>query len=115
MTFDELTAGDLRHTVTIQNKTITSDASTEGAPLESWNTFLTCFAAVVPMSAKEIFAAQALNNEGTTIFRLRYHSTITNSMRILYLNNIYNIIDVSDINGRHVESQILTNQAVQNG
>jgi SPP1 family predicted phage head-tail adaptor len=115
MTFDELTAGDLNRIVVIQSKTIKSDSTTEGAPVEVWGPFLTCFAAVIPMSAKEIYTSGATNNEGSTIFRLRYHPTIDTTMRISYLNNIYNIIDVSDINGRHVESQILTNQAVTNG
>jgi SPP1 family predicted phage head-tail adaptor len=93
-----LAAGRLRHSVLIEKKVTTRDEAT-GAPVTSWQPFLTdgagqpmnVRAEVVPLSAKEFVAAQAVQSQITTRITIRYRPGLLASMRITFRGQIYNI------------------------
>jgi SPP1 family predicted phage head-tail adaptor len=113
MIFSTLTAGDLRHKITIQHKVITTDS--EGIPHDGFVDYMTCYAMIIPLGGREVFLAQATQGVNPVMFRVRYNPNIDNTMRIVYLGNKYRITAYEDANMRHKELQIMTLQEVQNG
>lgn len=75
-------AGDLRHRITIQEQIKTVDG-VGGFDLE-WTTYGTVWAAVWPVSAKEITSQGKPSGEITHKVRIRYLSGITDAMRIIF-------------------------------
>jgi SPP1 family predicted phage head-tail adaptor len=98
-------AGKLRHRIAIQKKTVSPD--TEGIPMETWNDFAVMWSAVNPLSGKEFWEAQAVNQANIVRFRIRYISGIHSSMRIVYNNRIFQILSIIDVEERHQELQIM--------
>lgn len=87
-------AGLLRHKITIQNETVTRDAT--GAEVSSWGTFLTARAAIENMSGSESFVSnidQRLAQRLTKI-TIRDREGITTKMRVLHGSTVYNIQQV---------------------
>lgn len=102
-------AGELRHTIVIQNKTITQDD--ELNPIETWGTFLTVRAAPMPKEGREFYRMSAMNSEITEVFRVRYSSTITAHMRVKFRSKYFDIIGVINPDERDIEL-LLTCKAV---
>jgi len=75
-------AGVLRERVVIQAKTTTSD--TQGGRAVAWSTFLTVWAAVTPMRANEVLAAQSIGSQATYAVETPYRTDITPSMRVAW-------------------------------
>lgn len=89
-----IAAGRLRHRVTIEQKVITRDPDT-GAPITTWQPFATDIAAeVVPLSAKEFIAAQAMQSQVSARITLRYRPGLLAAMRITFRGQVYNIAGV---------------------
>ncbi len=103
-------AGDLRHKVTIQQKTTTKD--TEGIPSETWPDFATVWAAIEPLQGREFFSAQAVNAQVTTRIRIRYRAGITPTMRVSYGTRIFDIQVVIDVEERHRELQLMCQEVI---
>ncbi len=103
-------AGDLRHKVTIQQKTITKD--TEGIPSETWTDFATVWAAIEPLQGREFFSAQAINAQVTTRIRIRYLAGISPTMRVSYGTRIFDIQAVIDVEERHLELQLMCQEVI---
>lgn len=75
-------AGQLRHTIEIQQKTKTADGM--GSFTESWSEFATVRAAIWPVSAKEIISNQQNKQQITSKIRIRFLEGVTASMRVLF-------------------------------
>lgn len=89
-------AGNLRHPVTIQESTITSDDY--GGGNETWTTYATARAAIWPQKGKEVVIDKALQAYTHVIIRIRYQSGITNKMRVLaHTGQVYEILTVRNI------------------
>lgn len=82
-------AGALRHKVTIQSKTITTDGS--GGPVETWADFATVHASIEQLSGREMIAAQAVNSETTGKIRIRYLAGVTADMRVVFGTRLFSI------------------------
>lgn len=113
MYFPTLTAGDLRHVITIQNNIRSNDE--EGIPGDGWNDYMDCYAAVVPLGGREAFIAQATEGKNPYLFRIRYNSKVNETMRIIYAGRKFRINNVNDVNERHRELQITCIEEIKNG
>ena len=97
--------GNLRHRITIQQKMTTTDS--EGIPIETWTDFATVWAAVEPTTGKEFWEAQAINQENTVRFRIRYLNGIRPYMQVIYKGRTFRITAIMDAKERHREMQIM--------
>lgn len=74
--------GALRERVTVQAKTETED--TQGGRAWVWSTLATVWAAVTPMRANEVLAAQSIGSQATYSVEMQYRADITPSMRVVW-------------------------------
>lgn len=83
-------AGKLRHRVTIEYPVIAQDSS--GATVvDEWALFGKYWAAIEPLSAKELIAAQATQSKVIARITIRYVPGLYAAMRILHGMKTYNI------------------------
>lgn len=75
-------AGVLRERVVIQSKTTTAD--TQGGRAVAWGTLATVWAAVTPMRATEVLAAQSIGSQATYAVEMAYRTDVTPSMRVVW-------------------------------
>lgn len=92
--------GRLRERLTIQQQSVTRDAS--GEQLIAWTEVATVWGQVSPGASNERFLASAGQRvaEVTHTARIRYRSGITPKMRILWETRVLEIISVVDPDGR---------------
>lgn len=84
-------AGRLRHRVDFQRLEIVQDS--DGAQEESWvNSFPTMISAeIMPLSGRELIAADSVQSKVNTRIRIRYRPDIASKMRVVHRGNYYNI------------------------
>lgn len=104
-------AGDLRHSVTIQQATSSRNSYNE--KVLSWSDFATVYAAVEPLQGREYWDAQAINAERTVRFRIRYRSDVTPLMRVSWDSRLFDINAVLDVDGRQRELHLMTTEVVE--
>jgi SPP1 family predicted phage head-tail adaptor len=84
-------AGALRHRVTIEEPIIEID-SDDGMQSQTWEPFASMISAeIVPLSGRELIAAQAVQSRVTTRIRIRNRPGVTAAMRVVHRQSIYNI------------------------
>lgn len=83
-------AGSLRHKITIQENAALNDAAGSQKPV--WVDVYSVYAAIKPLSGRELIVSQAENSEISVRIVIRYRAGITASMRIVYQNTIYAIV-----------------------
>lgn len=95
--------GDLRHRIQIQRPVQVRTDS--GAFEEVFETWIRCWAAIEPLSPREIFAAAQVQSDITTRIRIRYRPGITAKMRIAWQREAGSpsIIEYFDIEGPPIE------------
>lgn len=98
-------AGDLRHRVTIQQKTVTSDP--EGVAVETWTEVATVWAAVEPLRGREYIQAAAVTPEVTTRIRMRYRLGVKPAMRVVHGGRVYDVLSVIDVGGLRRELELM--------
>lgn len=84
-------AGDLRHRIVIQNHVEQQDSAT-GEVTTEWEAYATVWAAVSPLSARDLIAAQAGQSEASGRITIRYRPGVLSTMRILHRGQIFTII-----------------------
>lgn len=84
--------GELRHRVTLQYQTKVSDGM--GGENVTWADSDTVWAAIWPVSAKEIIQAGAHSMSATHRIRIRYRSDITARWRIRNGSRYYNLTSI---------------------
>jgi SPP1 family predicted phage head-tail adaptor len=83
-------AGTLRHRVHVQHKAETRDQY--GGVVAGWATFAASVpAAILPISGREFFAAEAQQSEVTAKIVMRQLDGLLTSMRIVHNGQQYNI------------------------
>jgi SPP1 family predicted phage head-tail adaptor len=83
-------AGTLRHRVNVEHKAETRDAY--GGVVTGWTTFAASVpAAILPISGREFFAAEAQQSEVSAKIVMRYLDGLLPSMRITHDGQTYNI------------------------
>ncbi|MGP1293443.1 phage head closure protein [Serratia sp. CY31944] len=83
-------AGKLRHRITLQKPEKVQNPDS-GEMEDTWLDLTTIWAEVVPLSAREFVAAQAMQNAVTTRITIRYRQDIEPKYRILFRGKILNI------------------------
>ncbi len=99
--------GDMRRWITIEQQAPTQNARGEEVP--TWTTFATAWAAIIPLSGRELLAAQQIQASVTHRIVLRYLSGLDPSMRIVYNGRYFDIQQVININeqSRQMELQCI--------
>lgn len=85
-----LAAGRLRHWVTVQSPFYIQDPVT-GDQVPAWIDFLTVWAAIEPLSAREFIASQAVQSKVTARITMRKRDDINATCRIVHNGKFYNI------------------------
>ena len=101
--------GDLRHSVTIQYPRRVADGA--GGFTVTWATAAEVYAAIWPISAKEIVQAMGQAMTITHRIRMRYRANIRSSWRIKYGNKYYNIVSIINPNMERKWLAILVKEA----
>ena len=104
--------GDLRERIMIKQITTTSDSA--GGFTDSGSSALaTVWAAVEPLSGRELLAAMQAQSEITVRVRMRYRSDITSAMQILHGAKVYEIVSPPiDVDGRRRELELMCKEIV---
>jgi len=103
-------AGDLRHRITLEYPKRTPDSYSSEDIV--WTTSATVWAAVWPVSAREVIDNMKSEMEVTHRFRIRYRSNVTGEMRIKFKLKYYNIVEVINKDERNIYLDILATDRV---
>jgi SPP1 family predicted phage head-tail adaptor len=111
-------AGDLRHRVTFQARSIATD--TFGAQSTIWSDVATVWAEVSPLSGRELLAAQQINVEISHLITIRYQHQFAGpkavaAMRITYSDRIFNIHSSIDPEERRKALVLTASEGLNNG
>ena len=87
--------GELRHRITLQKFTTTVNEN--GFEVDEWLDFKTVWASISNLHGREYFEAAAVQKENTVKFTVRYIKDLDTSMKILFRNKQYNIIQIDNI------------------
>ncbi len=88
----------------------------DGVEVTNYVTAAEMFAAIEPLSGRELFQAQAVNPELSHRVKIRYHAGIVSSMRIRYGSRIFEIVSPPiDTGERHRELVLMCKEMIQNG
>lgn len=104
-------AGRLRHSVTLQSKSVSRDAA--GGESITWTTFATVWAEVQPLSGREYVAMRQAQADVAVRVRMRYVAGVNPAMRVVHGSAIYNVLEVIDVAGRQRELELMcTGEAI---
>jgi SPP1 family predicted phage head-tail adaptor len=106
------TIGDLRDVVTIQASG--TDQDDIGDTVPSWGSFVTLRANVRDLSGRELIAAQAVQNQVTTLITIRWRDDIVPSMRVVRGADVFVIQDVLNPSGKRDWLQLMCVRGVAN-
>ena len=95
----QYTAGQLRHSVTLQDLTTTTDAY--GGRVKTWTDTATVKAKIQPLSGSELYAAMRLDSRITHKVVIRYVPGINPIQRIKFGDRILNINAVINVEERN--------------
>lgn len=98
-------AGALRHTITIQTRTVTRDSY--GGETETWADSATVPASVESLSGREYWAARQTMASEIVRFRIRWRQGVTADCRIVWDGRTWDIESVQDPDGRRRELVIV--------
>ena len=103
--------GQLDRRVAFQALTETKNDFNE--PVQGWTTSFTVWGSVMPLKQVEQFSAGGLRPERMSVFRVRYKSSIVETMRISFDSKYYRIVGIAEIGRR--EYMHVTAEAVDSG
>ena len=111
-----ISAGKLNKRVIIQKLMAGSpERDSYGAPITSWCTVATVWAAIEPISGREFWAQQQVQNEVTIKVSIRYLAGIIPEMRVLYGDRVFIIKFVIDFKEGHKEIQLMCAEGIKDG
>jgi len=100
----EIKSGDLKHSVTIQQKSFTRKSG--GGQTVVWQTFATVFARIIPRNQSEYLRAMQFEAQTTHRMIIRYRSDLNHNMRIKLGSRYFNVQSIIDIEEAHRWLQI---------
>lgn len=111
-------SGDLRKRVLFQMRGTTSD--TFGQQTTTWTDLFTAWAEIQALSAREMFAAQAVQSEVTHAITVRYRAELAlpktvAAMRAVYRGRIFNISGAINTDERNREIVMQAAEGLNNG
>ena len=111
-------AGMFRKSVKFQTRDVTVDSY--GQQVTSWSDAFSARAAIEPLSARELFAAQALQSEVSHRITVRYRAQLANptlvaAMRVLYGTRVFDIRGAINIDERRGVVELSATEGLNNG
>lgn len=100
--------GKLRNKIELQSYTTIQDSV--GQPIKTWTTYATVWAWIRPMSGRELMNAQQPVGEITHQVTIRYNSTLDETHRIKYYDNVketYRYFDVNYLGNRDERNEYM--------
>lgn len=97
--------GELRHRVTIEEKTVTKDSY--GGEEVTWSEVATVWAAVEPLQGREFLDGRRLEAEISTRIRMRYRSGVLPGMRVTWGDHTYDVEAVIEHESRRRELRLM--------
>lgn len=88
-------AGDLKHPVTLQKPTRSTDA--KGKPITTYTDVITVYADKSDVSGREFYAAQAYHAEDTVTFTIRWRDELKDTWRVKHGGVIYEINEINHL------------------
>jgi len=84
-------AGALRHRITVEQLVVEHDSN--GATVETWSDAFgrMLSAEILPLSGRELMAAQAVQSQVNTRIRLRHRPGLAAAMRAVHRGTVYDI------------------------
>ena len=104
-----MNSGDLRHRVELQQRVKSRNAV--GEETYSWLTYATVWAAVEPLTGRELYEAQQISAEVTVRVRVRYLKSVSVEHRVLFDSRGFNVNFVQNIEERNRELVLLCKEA----
>jgi SPP1 family predicted phage head-tail adaptor len=83
-------AGKIDRLVVLQTKSVTRNAVNE--EVVDWNTLATVWAERRDLRGREYFQAQQVNAEISAVFRIRYRTDVTATMRLVESGKAYELV-----------------------
>ena len=85
----------LRHLVSLQTRSTAQDSS--GGQVNTWADWATgVYAEILPITGRELFAAQAVQQSVSHTVILRYRPGVNAAMRLVFGSRLFNINSVID-------------------
>lgn len=103
-------AGQLRHRVTLQSKSVVQN--TFGEETITWTDTATIWAAVEPLRGREFLEARQDQAEVSTRIRMRYRSGVAPEMRAVFGSHTYNIQAVIHLEERQRELHLMCSEVL---
>jgi SPP1 family predicted phage head-tail adaptor len=109
-----LAAGDLRERITFQQRAPGVDVL--GRPSGAWGDYATVWAKAEPLRGREFFAAGQMQTSTDVRFVIRYRTDITNTMRIMWRSEPYEITAPPiDTDGAREQLELMCAQGIRDG
>lgn len=105
--------GKLNRRILLQRRVSTRDAI--GGEVYTWVDDRTVWAGVEPLTGRELIAAQAKHIEITMRFRIRYQREVTANWRLVWEDQIFNILSVTDVDAAHWELELDCSTGLRDG
>lgn len=105
--------GALDRRITLQQRSSSKDSS--GQQSQTWSDAFTCWAAIDPLSGRELQAAQAIVAETTHEVLIRYRSTVRPDMRVVYQTKVFDVLNVLDEGMQHRMLRMLCSEGLNQG
>ena len=94
-----------RHRLAIRAATEAADEYNQ--MIKTWATSSTVWGSVQPLSGQELVNAQQVHALTTHRIKIRYISTLTTEMRILFRTRVFEIVSMLDVLERQTELELL--------
>jgi SPP1 family predicted phage head-tail adaptor len=104
-------AGRLRHRLVLQSQTETRDA--HGAAVIAFTTEATVWGGIEPLSGREYFAQQQIQNEVSVRIVIRFYSGLDESWRVVNNGKVYSILSVINENERDRMMTLMCSKGVK--
>lgn len=96
-----MNAGELRHRVILQAKTVTR--GNYGEEVIVWRDIATIWAKIEPLSGREYFQSQQMQSEISHKITIRYREDVKADWQMVYGTRIFNILSVMNTEERKRE------------
>ena len=105
-----ITAGELKHRVSIQSESTAVDSY--GEPTGSWSTDSTVWASVKPRSANEQETGDGQTGVVTISVIMRYTSDASPKKRLLFGSHVLGIISVINVDERNEHLELICQEEI---
>lgn len=103
--------GELNHRIKLEQLLVEKDNLEQ--EIETWQLAYEVWADIKPLSGKEYFKARQTKSDIMVQVTIRYRPQIHNHMRMLFNNQIYEIVSVINVNQENRYLQLLCKEGVE--